>query len=74
MPDPIFDETRYPNLKNVTLSYSNPVYGVAYVRTITTFDVNFTITNLSPNHDYEIFLFVMNLNKIENPKYSKVYF
>lgn len=45
MPNPIFEETKVPNLDNVTLSYSNPQYGIDYVRTMT-LDVNFTITKL----------------------------
>ncbi|CAK70993.1 unnamed protein product (macronuclear) [Paramecium tetraurelia] len=73
MPNPIFEETKEPNLDNVTLSHSNPLYGVDYVRT-TTLDVNFTISKLSPNHNYEIFIFVMNLNKVDNPTFMKVFF
>lgn len=73
MPNPIFEETKDPNLDNVTLSHSNPQYGIDYVRTMT-LDVNFTISKLLPNHNYEIFIFVMNLNKIENPTFMKVFF
>ncbi|CAD8049450.1 unnamed protein product [Paramecium sonneborni] len=73
MPNPIFEETKVPNKDNVTLSNSNPQYGIDYVRTMT-LDVNFTVSKLQPNHNYEIFIFVMNLNKVDNPTFMKVFF
>lgn len=44
MPDPTFQGTKFP-INNLTLSYSNPKYGVNYIR-VSTLDVNFTISDL----------------------------
>ena len=72
MPDPTF-EFAQSRVFNQTLNYSNPLFGLSYVRT-DDFNVNFTLQNLIQNHDYEVFIFVMNMNQVINPVHSKIYF
>lgn len=49
------------------------MYGIEYIRSAD-FDVNFTISDLEDNHDYEVFIFVQNLNRVANPTFTKIYF
>jgi hypothetical protein len=49
------------------------MYGIEYIRS-SNFDVNFTIEGLLDNHDYEVFLFIQNLNRVANPTFTKIYF
>lgn len=72
MPDPLFNNTQFPS-DNLTLSYSNPHYGIDYIRS-NLLDITFTITDLQANHDYEIFVFIMNMNRVSNHKFQKIYF
>ena len=53
--------------------YSNPIYGVSYVKQ-TPFSIVFTISGLSAGKDYELFAYFMNLNQISTVNYSKLYF
>jgi len=64
MPQPLFQDVRY-STPNTTLNYSNNIYDVAYVKTIPA-QTEFTISDLRPGHDYEIFIFIMNMNKLYN--------
>ena len=72
MPDPTFLDVRYQN-SNKTLNYSNNVYGVAYIKTLPA-NSEFTINGLTPGHDYEIFIFIMNMNQLYNVNFTKLYF
>ena len=72
MPDPIFDNVRKAT-PNTTLNYSNNLYGVTYIKTEPT-QTQFTISELTPGHDYEIFIYIMNMNKLFNPNFTKLYF
>lgn len=72
MPDPLFDDVRLAK-ENTTLNYSNNFYGVTYIKTIPS-EVFFTIDGLNPGHDYEIFIFIMNMNKLYNPNFTKMYY
>jgi len=72
MPDPIFTDVMNEN-PNTTLNYSNNIYGVTYIKTIPS-ENEFTISGLTPGHDYEIFIFIMNMNKLFNPNFTKIYF
>ena len=72
MLDPTFYDVRYQKFNN-TLSYSNPMYNVFYVKQIPTV-VEFVVSFLNPGHDYESFFFVMNMNKIHNDNFTKLYF
>lgn len=73
MPIPEFEDVRFPKYNNQTLKYSNVFYGIDYIRS-GEMDVNFTINGLQSNHDYEIAVYIMNLNQVHNVQYSKVYF
>lgn len=72
MPDPLFENVRYSTF-NTSLNYSNNLYGVTYIKTIPT-EKEFTISGLTPGHDYEIFIFIMNMNKLFNSNFTKLYF
>ena len=65
-------DVRYQN-SNKTLNYSNKVYGVAYIKTLPA-NSEFTINGLTPGHDYEIFIFIMNMNQLYNVNFTKLYF
>ena len=68
MPVPIFTDVR-DKINNNTLKYSNPIFGVTYVKSLT-LTVEFEIKGLVPNHDYQVFAFIMNMNKLfsKSPK------
>ena len=72
MIDPTFSDVRFQKF-NTTLSYSNPIYNVFYVKQIPTI-VEFVVSSLNPGHDYESFFFIMNMNKVHNDNFTKVYF
>lgn len=72
MPDPIFENVRFAK-PNQTLNYSRNFYGVTYIKVIPTM-TEFTISGLLSGHDYEIFIFIMNMNKIFNANFTKLYF
>lgn len=72
MLDPTFSDVRFQKF-NTTLSYSNPIYNVFYVKQIPTV-VEFVVSTLEPGHDYESFFFIMNMNKIHNDNFTKLYF
>lgn len=72
MIDPTFSDVRFQKF-NTTLSYSNPIYNVFYVKQIPTI-VEFVVSSLNPGHDYESFFFIMNMNKVYNENFTKLYF
>ncbi|EGR28803.1 hypothetical protein IMG5_168390 [Ichthyophthirius multifiliis] len=58
---------------NYTLSFSNPLFGINYIRR-TDKKATFLIYDLKPDIDYEIYMFIMNMNNIENKTYKKIAF
>lgn len=55
------------------MSYSNPIFGVNYVKT-GAFDVTIKVTGLQPQHDYDFYAYIVNLNQVSNPVYLKLSF
>ncbi|EAS00909.2 transmembrane protein, putative (macronuclear) [Tetrahymena thermophila SB210] len=72
IPTPTFISTSQPS-SNYTLSFSNPIYGVNYIRK-TNLQTQFTITNLNAGIDYEIYIYIMNMNLVNNANYYKLAF
>ncbi|KAL4482744.1 hypothetical protein ABPG73_021404 [Tetrahymena malaccensis] len=72
IPSPTFISTSQPS-SNYTLSFSNPIYGVNYIRK-TNLQTQFTITNLTAGIDYEIYIYIMNMNLVNNANYYKLSF
>lgn len=66
MPEPLFSDVQSQAF-NETLNYSDPVYGVTYIKN-TARDVDFTLTRLTPGISYTIYFYIMNLNKVFNPQ------
>ena len=72
VPIPIFNNVKNQTL-NSTLNYSNPSFGIEYVRTKPG-NVTFTIDQLTPGKNYDLYFFILNLNQIYNPTYFKLSF
>ncbi|KAL4499018.1 hypothetical protein ABPG72_016920 [Tetrahymena utriculariae] len=72
IPTPTFISTSQPT-SNYTLSFSNPIYGANYIRK-TNLQTQFTITSLTAGIDYEIYIYIMNMNLVNNAKYYKLAF
>lgn len=62
VPAPTYNDVRSRAI-NDTLKYSNPIYGVAYIKTITRI-LDVTIPNLSPGRDYDFYAYIVNLNNV----------
>ena len=72
MPVPTFINVQNQT-ENATLSHSNPIYGVAYVKQ-TPKNITFSVSGLEPNLDYDVYIYVMNLNQLNNDTYTKLQF
>lgn len=72
IPIPVFDSLHEPS-SNYTLSFSNPLYGTEYIRK-TNLKTEFTISDLTAGIDYEIYFYLMNMNLVNNPAYTKIAF
>lgn len=72
IPLPEFPSLHSPS-SNYTLSFSNPIYGVNYIRK-TSLTTEFKISDLTPGIDYEIYFYIMNMNLVNQPLYSKISF
>ena len=64
VPLPKFQSLKDPS-SNYTLSFSHPIYGVNYIRK-TSLITDFTVNHLTPDNDYEIYIYIMNMNNINN--------
>jgi hypothetical protein len=72
VPVPTFTEVK--NQENaLTLSYSHPMFNVTYVKTSAYYAL-ITVTGLTPQHEYDMYTYVVNLNQINNPAYTKLSF
>lgn len=66
MPDPTFLDVQNKTADNKTLNYSIPRYGENYIKRSPK-TITFTLTGLDAGRDYEIFMYIMNINQVHNP-------
>lgn len=66
MPQPTFSHVRDKDTNHLAYQYSQPVFSVVYLKS-TSLSLTFTLTGLSPGHQYQIYLFPMNQNGISSP-------
>lgn len=69
---PIYSDVKN-SILNQTALYSNPRFGVNYIKTRTR-NVTFTITGLDPLRSYDFFVYITNLNQVYNPAYYSLNF
>ncbi len=62
VPPPTYNDVRSQAI-NDTLKYSNPIYGVAYIKSLTRV-LNLTIPKLNPGRDYDFYAYIVNLNNV----------
>ena len=55
MRDPDFNSVKNQELDPLIYSYSNPIYGVDYVKERFTFTVDIDVSILDPGHEFDVF-------------------